>query len=68
LFYYFLFFALSPSGARRTKLEVLRFRVRLARDLKALPTTSHGHAAQLLEAVGAQVGGWLKSQRRGEPT
>ena len=42
-------------------LEVLRFQLRLARDLKALPVNSQGHAAGLVEGVGAQVGGWLKS-------
>ena len=43
------------------ELEVLRFQVRLARDLKALPASSHAFAAKSLLGVGAQVGGWLKS-------
>ena len=46
------------------ELEVLRFQVRLARDLKALPVNSQGHTAGLVEGVGAQVGGWLKSLKR----
>ena len=46
------------------ELEVLRFQVRLAKDLKALPVKSQGHAAVLVEGVGAQVGGWLKSLKR----
>lgn len=45
------------------ELEVLRFQVRLAKDLDALPTTSHGEAARRLEQVGAQVGGWLRASR-----
>jgi hypothetical protein len=45
-------------------LEVLRFQLRLAKDLTALPLNSHGHAVKLVGQVGAQVGGWLKSQRR----
>ncbi len=45
------------------ELEVLRFQVRLSKDLKALPTTSYGHAAGLLEGVGGQVGGWLKASK-----
>jgi len=45
------------------ELEVLRFQVRLAKDLSALPVTSHGEAARQLEQVGAQVGGWLKAAR-----
>jgi hypothetical protein len=45
------------------ELEVLRFQVRLSKDLKALPVNSYGHAAGLLEGVGGQVGGWLKASR-----
>lgn len=44
-------------------LEVLRFQVRLAKDLSALPVSGHGEAARQLEQVGAQVGGWLKACR-----
>lgn len=44
-------------------LEVLRFRLRLARDLGALAVSAQGHAAGLVEGVGAQVGGWLKAVR-----
>lgn len=47
------------------ELETLRFQVRLAKDLRILPARSHGHAARLLNEIGAQVGGWLAS-RRGE--
>lgn len=49
------------------ELEVLRFQIRLARDLSALPVKSQGHAAGLVEGVGAQVGGWLKSLNRADP-
>lgn len=44
------------------ELDVLRFQVRLAKDLKALPTRSHGHAGKLLLDIGSQVGGWRKSK------
>ena len=44
------------------ELEVLRFQVRLASDLKALPVKSYGHASKLLLEIGAQVGGWLRSR------
>ena len=43
------------------ELEVLRFQVRLAKDLGALPANSHGHAAKVMDDVGRQVGGWLDS-------
>jgi hypothetical protein len=44
------------------ELEVLRFQVRLAKDLRALSVDSHGHAAKLIAAVGRQIGGWIKSK------
>jgi hypothetical protein len=44
------------------ELEILRFQVRLAKDLRALSINSHGHAAGLLQNIGAQIGGWLRSK------
>ena len=44
------------------ELEVLRFQVRLSKDLKALPARSHGHAAERMQGIGAQIGGWLASK------
>lgn len=44
------------------QLEVLRFQVRLAKDLKALPMKSHGHAAGVMQGIGSQIGGWLASK------
>jgi hypothetical protein len=41
------------------ELEVLRFQVRLSKDLKALPAKSHCHAAERMQGIGAQIGGWL---------
>ena len=42
-------------------LEQLRFRVRLAFDLRCLRATGYGYAAGELEAVGRMVGGWRKA-------
>lgn len=61
----------ASAGERRAailaeinvELEVLRFQVRLAKDLNALPVSSYGEAFRQLEQVGTQVGGWLKSSR-----
>src|SRR5207244_12339287 len=36
------------------ELEILRFQVRLAKDLQVLPIKSHGHAAELMQSIGAQ--------------
>ena len=46
------------------ELELLRFQVRLATDLRALPIKSQEHAARQMNAIGAQIGGWLKQTRR----
>ena len=42
-------------------LEVLRHLIRVAHDLKALPTKAYGDAAKKLLDIGGQVGGWRKS-------
>ena len=42
-------------------LELLRFQLRLAADLRAYPLTAHGHLIGLADDVGRQVGGWLRS-------
>jgi len=44
------------------ELEVLRFQVRLAMDLGALPVKSHEHAAEMMQRIGAQIGGWRSAQ------
>lgn len=42
-------------------LELLRYSLRLAADLRALPLSAHGHLIRLADGVGRQVGGWLRS-------
>jgi hypothetical protein len=44
------------------QLDILRFQIRMAKDLKAFPVKSHGHASKLLQEIGLQVGGWLRSK------
>jgi hypothetical protein len=44
------------------ELEVLRFQLRLAKDLKVLPIKSHGFAAKSMDSIGSQIGGWLKDR------
>jgi hypothetical protein len=43
------------------KLEILRFQIRLAKDLKCLQVKSYAFAAKQLDEIGRLVGGWLKS-------
>ncbi len=44
------------------ELEVLRFQLRLAVDVKAFPIASQEHATKLMYGVGSQIGTWIKSK------
>jgi hypothetical protein len=41
-------------------IEILRFQMRLAKDLQCLTTTSFGHAIRQLDEIGRMVGGWAR--------
>src|SRR6516165_285618 len=41
--------------------EVLRFQMRLAKDLQCLKVESYGFATKAIDEIGKLVGGWLKS-------
>jgi hypothetical protein len=48
-------------------LEVLRFQMRLAKDLHCLRENSYAFASRTIEEIGRQVGGWMRqSQSRGK--
>jgi hypothetical protein len=42
-------------------LEVLRFQLRLAKDLQCLKVERYGFVAKAIDEIGKLVGGWLKS-------
>lgn len=42
-------------------LEKLRISVRLSKDLRHLDFKKYEHAARLIDTIGRQVGGWLRS-------
>ena len=42
-------------------LEILRFQIRLAKDLQCLKVESYGFAAKAIDEIGKLVGGWLKA-------
>ena len=44
------------------ELEILRFQLRLSKDLKVLSVKSYGFGSNSLLEVGSQAGGWLKSK------
>jgi hypothetical protein len=45
------------------KLEVLRFQMRLAKDLQCLKAKSYGFATKAIDEIGKLIGGWLRSGR-----
>jgi hypothetical protein len=51
----------EPLGQANLLLEILRFQMRLAKDLQCLKVKSYGHAAKVIDEIGRLVGGWLKS-------
>jgi len=47
-------------------LSLLRLQLRLARDLRVLPTGSYAHASKLLDEIGRLLGTWKKQSVRGQ--
>lgn len=43
------------------RLAVVRHLWRIAHELKTVPTKRYAHGAKLLEDLGKQIGGWLKT-------
>ena len=46
------------------RLEILRFQMRLAKDLQCLKIDSYGFATKAIDEIGKLVGGWLKSDNQ----
>jgi hypothetical protein len=42
-------------------LEILRFQMRLAKDLQCLRVNSYAFATKAINEIGSMIGGWLKS-------
>ena len=45
------------------KLEILRFQIRLAKDLQCLQVKSYSFASKQIDEIGKLVGGWLKARK-----
>ena len=48
------------------RLEMVRHLWRLAHELKVMATRQYEHGAKLLDDLGRQIGGWLRSRESGE--
>src|SRR3990172_795947 len=45
------------------RLEIVRHLWRITHELQIVPTRRYEHGAKLIDDLGRQVGGWLKSRR-----
>ncbi len=52
----------TPLRRVNLKLELVRHLWRLAHELKVTATRQYEHGARLLDDLGRQIGGWLRSQ------
>lgn len=50
------------------RLEVVRHLWRLAHELKVMATRQYEHGAALIDDLGRQIGGWLRSYAPTQPT
>jgi len=48
----------------QSKLNTLRYLLRLAKDLKLLGVEPYGFAAEKMEELGRMIGGWRKAAER----
>ncbi|HRC44527.1 MAG TPA: diversity-generating retroelement protein Avd [Nitrospira sp.] len=52
----------APLRRANLRLEVVRHLWRLAHELKVVAIRQYEHGARLLDDLGRQIGGWLRSQ------
>ena len=45
------------------RLEILRFQMRLAKDLQCLRPNSYAAASKAIDEIGRMVGGWLRRRK-----
>jgi hypothetical protein len=45
------------------RIEILRYLIRLVKDLKYLSITKYEYVSRCLNEIGMEIGGWIKYQR-----
>jgi hypothetical protein len=55
---------LAPLQALNGRLDVLRHQTRLLLDFDLIAANRYQHAGKLINAVGVELGGWIKQQKR----
>jgi hypothetical protein len=58
----------NPLRRANLRLEVVRHLWRLAHELKAIATRQYEYGAKLIDALGRQIGGWLRSTGQSLPS
>lgn len=59
---------LTQLQALNTKLDILRYQTRLLLDFEVMPVKRYEYAAQLINGIGIELGGWIKQQRQRSQT
>ncbi len=57
----------APLRRANLRLEVVRHLWRLAHELKVMATRQYEHGARLIDDLGRQIGGWLRSREQSQP-
>ena len=57
----------APLRRANLRLDVVRHLWRLAHELKVMAIRQYEHGAKLIDEVGRQIGGWLRSQTPSQP-
>jgi hypothetical protein len=52
----------APLQRANVRLEVVRHLWQLARELRVVAIRQYEHGARLLDDLGRQIGGWLRSR------
>jgi hypothetical protein len=55
---------LSQLQALNSRLDILRHQTRLLLDFNLIAANRYDYAGQLINGIGADLGGWIKQQRK----
>lgn len=55
---------LSRLETLNSNLDVLRYQTRLLLDFELVSTDRYAYVAELMNGIGAELGGWIKQQRQ----
>jgi hypothetical protein len=59
---------LTKLESINSKLDILRYQTRLLLEFELIPIHRYEFAGKLINAIGMDLGGWIKQQSRKQPT